>query len=65
MGVIPLFVMSKEDIEKRLEAGKRATGIPVKDLRWMCLEGGLDLLESGDLKIRKRVSVKSGEGEER
>lgn len=55
MGGKTFSVMSEAEIEKRLLAAKKATGVPVKDLRRMCLLGGLELLEEGKLVIRKKA----------
>ncbi len=43
--------MSKDEIEAALVRGREETGIAVKDLRRMCLVGGLELLARGELKI--------------
>ena len=47
--------MSKEEIEIALIQGREETGISVKELRRMCLVGGLELLARGELKISRSV----------
>lgn len=49
-----LLNVSKKEIEAALVKGREATGISVKELRRMCLQGGLELLARGELKISAR-----------
>ena len=48
--------MSKDEIEAALIKGREETGVSVKELRRMCLVGGLDLLARGELKISASVN---------
>lgn len=48
--------MSKDEIEAALVKGREETGVSVKELRRMCLVGGLELLARGELKICASVN---------
>ena len=50
--------MSNQDIENRLEQGKTDTGIPIKELRRMCISEGLTRLEAGQLVVVKKPAKK-------
>lgn len=46
-------------IETKLTRCSKDTGIPKKELRRMCTAAGLELLEKGELTIRKKPARKS------
>jgi hypothetical protein len=49
--------MKQSEIEEVLKRQSRETGIPAKELRRMCLVGGLDLLDAGKLVVKRKVSA--------
>lgn len=45
----------RDETADRLTHHSRDTGIPVEELRCLCIRAGLDLLDQGGLTIRKQV----------
>lgn len=46
--------MNLSETKKRLLHHSRDTGIPKAELQRMCLKAGLDLLEKGELKVKRK-----------